>query len=81
MRYHHRIRHRPNREGNTQVNVPTLVIPITQVIDRETQSVVALASTPEKAVAMIAALKARPWPANEGEFYQEDPLPIDLLTF
>lgn len=63
------------------MDVPTLVIPITQVIDRETQYVVALASTPEKATAMIAALKARPWPANEGDFFAEDALPVDLLSF
>lgn len=63
------------------MNVPSLVIPIIQVIDRETQSVVALASTDEKAKAMITALKARPWPASEGDFYAEDPLPIDLIQF
>lgn len=61
------------------MTVPTLVIPITHVIDRETQNVVALATTTEKAEAMIAALRAL---NGAGEhYYQEDPLPVDQLSF
>jgi hypothetical protein len=54
-----------------------LVIPITHVIDIETQHVVALASTPAKATAIITALNAR----ERGDYYADDPLPVDLIQF
>lgn len=57
-----------------------MAIPIVQVIDRESQSVAALASTPEKADAMITALKAMP--GNSGyDFYADEALSIDLIEY
>ena len=57
---------------------PLLIIPIIEVIDIETQSVVALASDDAKADAMIKALKAR----NRGpNYYADDALPVDTISF
>lgn len=65
------------------MKVPNMAIPITEVIDVETQSTVALASTPAKAAAMITALEA--WSkvkhGDGRKYYAEDALPIDLIEF
>lgn len=59
-----------------------MAIPITEVIDVETQSTVALASTPAKANAMVTALQARAKASGEShKYYAEDPLPIDMIEF
>ena len=58
--------------------MPITVIPITESIDIETQSVVAVASTPDKAKAMIKALTARN-PTHK--YYAEDALTLDTIEF
>jgi hypothetical protein len=57
-----------------------MIIPIIEVLDRETQYVVALASDDTKAEKMIAALTAR----AKGEpqsYYAEPALPVDTIAF
>jgi hypothetical protein len=59
-----------------------MAIPITEVIDIETQSTVALASTPAKAAAMITALEGRAKVLGDDyKYYAEEALPIDLIEF
>jgi hypothetical protein len=57
-----------------------MIIPIIEVIDIETQSVVALASDDVKAEAMVRALTAR---AGKGGpmFFAEPALPVDTIAF
>jgi hypothetical protein len=56
-----------------------MIIPIIEVIDRETQSVVALASDETKANKMIKALQARD--VNGYGYYADPPLPVDCIAF
>jgi hypothetical protein len=58
---------------------PQLIIPIIEVIDRESQSVVALASDDVKASAMVKALNARD--VNGYGYYADPPLPVDCIAF
>jgi hypothetical protein len=55
-----------------------VVYPITECIDRETQSTVAIATTEAKAAKIVAALTA----LNPNyKYYSEDGLTVDTIPF
>ena len=54
-----------------------LIIPIIEVIDIETQSVVALATDDTKADAMVKALNAM---HRDRKHYADPPLPVDTIA-
>jgi hypothetical protein len=55
-----------------------LIIPIIEIIDIETRSVVALASDETKAQAMVKALNSTK-PGTS--YYYDNPLPVDTIAF